>query len=84
MTRIQRIQQQLQAEFAPSQLEVVDESAAHQGHAGWRAEGETHIQVRIAAAKLRGMPRLAAHRAIHAVLADEFAGGLHALSIVLL
>lgn len=84
MSRIDRIQAVLQAQFAPSQLEVVDESAAHEGHAGWVEGGETHIRVSIASAQLQAMPRLAAHRAIHSALADELAGGLHALSIVLL
>ena len=81
ISRIHRIQQALQAEFDPQVLEVIDESAAHHGHAGWREEGETHIKIRIGAVALAGKPRLQIHRAIHAVLAEELATGLHALSI---
>ncbi|MCG8625734.1 MAG: BolA family transcriptional regulator [Proteobacteria bacterium] len=81
ISRISRIQQKLKTEFNPQVLEVIDESAAHHGHAGWREEGETHIKIRIGAAAFVGTPHLQTHRAIHAVLAEELAGGLHALSI---
>lgn len=70
----------LSAKFAPSHLEVIDESHRHQGHAGSRPEGETHFRVRIGAAALSG-PRVAQHRAIMAALDAELKGGIHALAI---
>lgn len=83
VNRVARIEAILQREFSPYLLEVRDESASHQGHAGWREGGETHIKIKIGAAVFAGCPRLASHRAIHAALAHEFNTGLHALSIVL-
>lgn len=83
MSRIHRIQTLLTAEFAPIHLEVVDESAAHEGHAGWRQGEVTHIAVRINASQLHAMSRLQAHRAIHTALAGEWESGLHALRIIL-
>ena len=71
----------LSQEFAPSHLEVVDESSRHQGHAGYRPGGETHFRVRIAAAKLHGLSRVAQHRAIMSALDAEIKGGVHALAI---
>ena len=71
----------LSAKFAPSHLEVIDESSRHQGHAGSRPEGETHFRVRIASPAFAGMTRLAQHRAINEVLADELKSGVHALAI---
>jgi len=71
----------LSAKFAPTHLEVVDESSRHQGHAGSRPGGETHFRVRIASASLNGLSRVAQHRAINEALADEFRSGLHALAI---
>jgi BolA protein len=75
------IVEKLSVKFTPSHLEVIDESARHAGHAGARAEGESHFRVRIAAPGLVGKSRLEQHRQINAALADEFAAGLHALAI---
>jgi BolA protein len=76
-----RIVQKLSADFAPSHLEVIDESNKHRGHAGWREGGETHFRVRIGAAELDGMARLGRHRAVMAALDDEIKAGVHALAI---
>ena len=75
------IVQKLSAKFAPTHLEVIDESSRHQGHAGSRPEGETHFRVRIAAPSLMGAGRLAQHRAIMEALDTELKGGVHALAI---
>ena len=71
----------LSAKFAPSRLEVIDESSRHQGHAGSRPEGETHFRVRIGAPALEGISRLAQHRAIMETLDAELKSGVHALAI---
>jgi BolA protein len=70
----------LSSKFAPTHLEVIDESSRHQGHAGSRPEGETHFRVRIASALLTGT-RVTQHRAIMATLDAELKGGVHALAI---
>jgi BolA protein len=70
----------LSAKFAPSHLEVIDESDRHRGHAGSRPGGETHFRVRIASAALTGT-RVAQHRAIMEALDAEIKGGVHALAI---
>ncbi|MGN6158485.1 MAG: BolA family protein [Devosia sp.] len=74
----------LSAKFAPTHLEVIDESARHQGHAGSRPEGETHFRIRIAAPSLVGLSRVAQHRAINDILAHELKTHVHALSIEVL
>ena len=71
----------LEAAFAPRLLEVEDESAAHRGHAGAPAGGQSHFRVRIAAERLDGMSRLARHRAVHAALGPEVMGRIHALAL---
>ena len=58
------ILEKLSVEFSPDHLEVIDESARHKGHAGWREGGETHFKVRIATRQFDGKSRLAQHRAI--------------------
>jgi BolA family transcriptional regulator, general stress-responsive regulator len=71
----------LRASFAPSALEVIDESGQHAGHAGWRAGQTTHVRVRIASAAFAGKTRVSIHREINAALAAELGAGLHALAI---
>ena len=74
------IVEKLSAKFAPTHLEVIDESHRHQGHAGSRPGGESHFRVRIASPALTGT-RVAQHRAIMEALDAEIKGGVHALAI---
>lgn len=67
--------------LAPVQLDVIDESDKHKGHGGWREGGETHFRVRIVSPSFSGQNRVARHRTINELLADELAGGVHALAI---
>lgn len=75
-----RIRQTLQT-LSPAELEVIDDSEKHRGHGGWREGGDTHFTIRIRAAAFDGLSRVECHRRINAMLADEFARGLHALAI---
>ncbi len=81
MTVKERIKERLMAEFAPTFLEVVDESYLHAGHAGARPGGETHFRVTIYAPAFAGKSLLQRHRLVNAALASELAGGVHALAI---
>jgi len=75
----------LREALAPTQLEVIDESAAHAGHTGANAEGYgTHFRVRIASAKFDGKPRVARHRLVYDALQVFIAQGLHAIAIEVL
>ena len=75
--------QKLTAAFAPTALEIVDESEQHRGHGGWRDGGETHFRVRMTAAAFDGQTRVARQRAVNKALADELAGPVHALAMEL-
>lgn len=75
------IHSKLTAAFSPDVIEVIDESDKHKGHGGWREGGETHFRVRIVAQAFSGMSRVNRHRAVNEQLADELAGGVHALAI---
>lgn len=76
-----KIVEKLSAKFAPTHLEVIDESSGHIGHAGYREGGETHFRVRIASRQLAGKPRVAQHRAVLETLDAEFKERVHALAI---
>ena len=81
MAVAESIRQKLTTAFAPVDLTVNDESARHAGHAGARPGGETHFDVRIVSEQFAGLSRVERQRQIHAALAAEFHGGLHALSL---
>lgn len=83
MSRKDRIEAKLQAEFTPVVLRVEDESAKHAGHAGASPSGETHYDVAIEAIAFQGLSRVARARVVHDALADEFSSGLHALALKL-
>jgi BolA protein len=76
------IEARLQTVLKPTALEVIDESAAHAGHAGANAEGAgTHFRVRVASALFDGKSRLARHRLVYDALQNFIDQGLHALAI---
>jgi BolA protein len=75
------IKAKLEAAFSPDILTVEDDSARHSGHAGARPGGETHFNVVIRSAIFQGEGRVARQRAVYAVLAEELAGPVHALSV---
>lgn len=78
--REERIRAALEAAFAPTLLEVVDDSHRHAGHAGAR-DGHGHFNVRIRSAAFVGMTALARHRAVYAALGDMMQTDIHALAI---
>lgn len=68
--------------LAPTQLEVIDESWKHEGHAGADGSGfGTHFRVRIASPMFTGRSRVACHRLVYDALQDFVDRGLHALAI---
>lgn len=75
------ITEKLTKAFAPLSVHVIDESHQHEGHAGHRPGGQTHFRVYIVARAFEGKTRLARHRMVNDVLAEELAGGIHALAI---
>jgi BolA protein len=77
-----RIREKLTAALHPEQLEVVDESHRHAGHAGARPGGETHFRVDVVAAAFEGKSRLERQRLVYALLKDEMSQQIHALSLV--
>jgi len=68
----------LTEEFRPSELQVVNESHMHNVPRG----AETHFKVLVVSPAFQGLPLIQRHRKVNAVLAQELAGGVHALSIV--
>jgi len=78
------LQQKLNDAFAPVRLEIQDDSEKHRGHSGARPGGETHFSVHLVSERFVGLNKVARHRLVNQVLADELAGPVHALSLALL
>jgi BolA protein len=82
LPRASELSARLIERLAPLELEVIDESAAHAGHAGAGEAGYgTHFRVRIACECFAGMGRLARHRLMYDALREFLDRGLHALAI---
>lgn len=77
----QEIEQLLQSAFAPSRLDVINDSAKHRGHAGDDGSGESHFTVVIESAAFEGVSRLHRQRLVNAALGDIPGQRVHALAI---
>ena len=75
------IETRLREAFAPREIEVVDDSASHAGHAGAPAGGESHFNVRLRSEQFAGQGRVARHRAVHTALGADLMGRIHALAL---
>jgi len=77
------IKEKLTKAFNPSQLDIIDESHKHAGHAGMagRESSESHFQVVIISDSFKGMGLLARHRAVMDALGDLMDERVHALRL---
>ena len=78
------IRRKLTERFAPTYIEVEDQSHRHAGHAGARPGGETHFAVTVVSAAFTGQSRVARQRLVYETLSAELAAGVHALSLTTL
>ncbi len=82
---VELLEEALTTALSPIALEVIDESAAHAGHAGANGLGfGTHFRVRVAAPVFAGKSRVAQHRLVYDALRHFTDAGLHALAIEIL
>jgi len=78
------IREKLIREFAPSFLEVINNSHLHKNHfiaPDPELHNQTHFMIQISAQCFDGMSKVNIHRQINKILSDEFKRGLHALEI---
>ncbi len=77
MSTAERIETTLARQLDPQHLEVVDESANHNVPPG----AESHFKVIVVAPEFEGRRLVERHRRVNELLADELAGGVHALAL---
>ncbi|WP_200922084.1 BolA family protein [Novosphingobium sp. Leaf2] len=75
------MRQLLTAAFAPTSLDVINDSATHRGHSGDDGSGESHFTIVIESDRFAGMARLQRQRHVNAALGDIPGKRVHALAI---
>ena len=65
------IREKLRGAFAPAELQVVNDSHHHAGHASSPGTGESHFSVMVVSDAFSGKSRLERHRMVNAALADD-------------
>ena len=78
--RVAEIERRLREAFAPTKLEVVDESHKHVGHEGAR-DGRGHFAVLIESAAFAGKKPIERHRMVYDAIGELMQTQIHALSI---
>jgi BolA protein len=79
-TRAGRLDERLRAALQPLELEIVDDSHLHAGHAG-AADGRGHFSVHVISERFAGLPVVRRHRLVYAAVGDMMITDIHALSI---
>jgi BolA family transcriptional regulator, general stress-responsive regulator len=74
------IRKRLQS-LEPLQLDILDESEQHRGHAGYREGGNTHWRVAIVSPRFAGASVVARHRMVYQALGNLMNNPIHALAI---
>jgi BolA protein len=78
-----RIEEKLRAALDPIEIDVIDQSAAHAGHAG-AASGGGHFRVIVVTPAFEGLNQVQRQRRVYEILADEMRSSIHALSMTCL
>lgn len=81
--RVALIRSRLEDAFKPDELEIVDDSRRHAGHAGAR-DGRGHFNVRIRSQRFTGKRTVERHRMVYAALGSLMQTDIHALGLVAL
>ncbi len=77
MTVQHTIEQKIRLALSPEYLEVINESHMHNVPPG----SESHFKVVVVSPTFETQTRIQRHQALNALLADELAGPVHALSL---
>ncbi len=79
MTPIETQLRERLSALSPLDIELIDDSALHAGHAG--AAGGGHYRLTIVAEIFRGKSTIARHRLVYDAVGELMRGPIHALAI---
>ncbi len=80
MDRVELIRERINAALAPVELDIIDDSHKHAGHAG-AASGGGHFTVKIVSASFANHSLIERHRMVYRAVDDLMPSEIHALSI---
>jgi BolA family transcriptional regulator, general stress-responsive regulator len=83
VTRAERIVGELRQALHTDQVDLIDDSHLHAGHAGAR-DGRGHFRVRVVSADFDGLRTLQRHQLVYRSLGELMQTDIHALSITAL
>ena len=83
MTTPERIESTLRQALSATEVQVIDESDLHAGHAG-AASGGGHYRVTIVSPLFTDKTPVQRHRLVYAALADDMQQAIHALALTTL
>jgi BolA protein len=78
--RLSTLRARLTAALDPTEIEIIDESARHAGHAG-AASGGGHYILHIVSEAFAGKNLIQRHRLVYDAVGDMMHSEIHALSI---
>lgn len=78
-----QLYERLMSGLSPIELDIIDESHLHAGHAG-SSDGARHFFVRISSVHFKGIQRVDQHRLIYSLVSDLMPHPIHALRIEVL
>ena len=81
MSMEETIRSKLTGNLSDAQVDVVNESHLHAGHAGSPGTGNSHFRVRVVSPDFDGMNRVARQRLVYGLLKEELEGPVHALAL---
>lgn len=81
--RVALIRKRLEEALSPTELEIIDDSRRHAGHAGAR-DGRGHFNVRVVSSAFEGKRQVERHRLVYAALGTLMQTDIHALGLVAL
>ncbi|MGE4170567.1 MAG: BolA family protein [Candidatus Margulisiibacteriota bacterium] len=67
--------------FTPTQLDITDDSAKHNGHGGIHNRTNSHFSITLVSPLFIGKTPLQRHRAVNAILDPFFKAGVHAVQL---
>lgn len=80
----EKIEEIIRVSLNPVFLEVIDDSARHEGHAGHNGKGESHFKLMVVSQGFMGLSRIKRHQLVYEMLNELLKTRIHALQITAL
>ena len=80
----EKIKAAIHAAINVHEMQLVNDSSKHAGHAGDDGSGQTHFKLKVVSNDFMGCNRIQRQRLVNTALSECFEEGLHAISLKLL